>query len=175
MPRGGSRPGAGRKRTKVQVDTVARETPTRATPDQKQSRPRARVSTSRAQAAFLREYALCGNVLRACQAAKVARATLYGNWVKRPEFKALFDQVAEDAIDLLEEEARRRAVDGVDEPVFHKGDQCGVIRKYSDTLLITLLKARRPLTFRDHVDHKHSGTVTLEQVLDASRSDGASA
>lgn len=43
-----------------------------------------------------------------------------------------------------EQEAHRRAVDGIDEPVFYKGDECGHIRRYSDRLLEFLLKADNP-------------------------------
>ncbi len=37
----------------------------------------------------------------------------------------------------------RRAVDGVDEPVYQGGKKVGSITRYSDTLLIFLLKANR--------------------------------
>ena len=47
----------------------------------------------------------------------------------------------EDAIQQLELEARRRAFEGFDKPVFHAGEQCGLIRQYSDVLLMFLLKA----------------------------------
>ena len=55
----------------------------------------------------------------------------------------------ENAADLLEEEARRRAHDGVDEPVWFQGVQCGTVRKYSDTLLIFLLKGAKPDKYRE--------------------------
>ena len=49
----------------------------------------------------------------------------------------------------LEDEARRRALQGVEKPVFREGRQVGTVTEYSDTLLIFLLKARRPEKFRD--------------------------
>ena len=64
---------------------------------------------------------------------------------------------------MLEEEARRRAYVGFDEPVFGSGGhgigtvQVGVIRKYSDTLLIFLLKGIRPGKFRENHKHEHTG------------------
>jgi hypothetical protein len=63
--------------------------------------------------------------------------------VRQPEFKAAFEQAAEDATDLLEEEARRRAVEGVPEPHFYEGVACGYVQKYSDSLLMFLLKGKR--------------------------------
>lgn len=45
----------------------------------------------------------------------------------------------------LVREAKRRAVHGVEEPVFYLGKQVASVRKYSDTLLIFLIKARDPM------------------------------
>jgi hypothetical protein len=123
----------------------------------RQAREEARqqLRTIKGKARFLREFSRCGNVLRSAAAAKVGRRTIY-DWLKVDEpFKGLYAEAHEDALDALEEEARRRAVDGVLEPVFQGGEQVGRIRKYSDTLLITLLKGKRPETFRER--HEHSG------------------
>lgn len=65
------------------------------------------------------------------------------------DFAAQWDEAIETAIDALEHEARRRAVKGVDEPVFYQGNVCGVVTRYSDTLLIQLLKAHRPEKYRE--------------------------
>ncbi len=55
------------------------------------------------------------------------------------------------ATDRLEDEARRRAVEGIEEPLVSAGklvrDDHGQpiwVRRYSDNLLLGLLKARRP-------------------------------
>ena len=60
----------------------------------------------------------------------------------------------------LERVAFERAAEGWDEPVFHDGAQCGVKRKFSDTLAIFLLKARRPEVYRERHEITHSGEVT---------------
>jgi hypothetical protein len=52
-------------------------------------------------------------------------------------------------VTALEDEAHRRAFDGTLEPVFHQGDECGTVRKYSDTLAIFLLKAHAPDKYRE--------------------------
>ena len=54
-------------------------------------------------------------------------------------------------LDALEDEAIRRAREGVVEPVFQAGLHCGNVRKYSDLLLIFLLKSRRP--------HRYAGAI----------------
>ena len=73
---------------------------------------------------------------------------------KDPEFDEDVKAAIEEGYDMLEEEARRRAVDGVVEPVFFNGEQVGSVRKYSDTLLVTLLKACKPKKFNPGVQVK---------------------
>jgi hypothetical protein len=94
-------------------------------------------------------------VAAACRAAGVERATAYRD--RDPRFAAAWDEAAEDGTDLLELECRRRAVEGVDRPVFYKGQQVGTVKEYSDRLLIFLLKANRPEKYRDNFDLYHPG------------------
>jgi hypothetical protein len=114
------------------------------------------------QRAFLAAYAKCGNITRAAALAKVARSRHY-EWMDDPDYAAAFGAAGEEACDLLESEARRRAVDGIEEPVVYQGelsvklDTLGrrtihplTIRRYSDVLLIFLLKAQRPDKYRDN-------------------------
>jgi hypothetical protein len=92
-----------------------------------------------------------GNVSRACAAIELTRARAY-EWRRvDPVFALAWDEAVELGTDELEEEARRRAFAGVDEPVFYQGEECGAVRKYSDTLLIFLLKGRRPDKYRERV------------------------
>ena len=85
--------------------------------------------------------------------AGIGRRTAY-NWLEQDEqFQKLYAEAHEDALDLLEEEARRRGVDGVLEPVFQGGKKVGSIRKYSDNMLALLLKRKRPDTFRERHEH----------------------
>jgi hypothetical protein len=59
----------------------------------------------------------------------------------------------EEVADLLEAEAFRRAVHGWDEPVgWYKGKAGGVVTRYSDALLIVLLKALRPNRYKERVE-----------------------
>ena len=103
------------------------------------------------KAAFLEEYSKTGNVAHSCRIASVDRKSIY-NWKEKdPEFLALFSEAHECALDALEFEARRRAVEGVLEPVFYKGEECGHIRRFSDTLLIFLMKGENPGKYRDNI------------------------
>lgn len=93
---------------------------------------------------FLKALALTGVVQSAADAANIGRKTAYRERDKDPEFAKQWDDALESALDTLEKEAWRRAVEGVEEP-----SKFGLIRKYSDTLLIFLLKANRPAKYRD--------------------------
>lgn len=97
------------------------------------------------------------NVTKAAQALGIARRTAYDHRESDPEFLTAWDNAIEEAVDLLEQEAQRRAFNGTQRPVFHQGAQCGVIQEYSDTLAIFLLKAHRPKKYRERSSVEHSG------------------
>ena len=121
------------------------------------------------RATFLAALEASGNVSAAARRAATHRGTAYRHRQADPEFRAAWDEALETALDDMELEARRRAVDGWDEPVFFKGEVCGHIRRYSDALIMFLLKAYRP-EFRDNYRVEHSGTadtvVRVEYVND---------
>jgi hypothetical protein len=43
--------------------------------------------------------------------------------------------------------------------VFHKGEVCGYVRHYSDTLLSLLLKAENPDKYADRQQVEHKGVM----------------
>ena len=106
-----------------------------------------------------------GNTVKAAAAAVgVTRQAVYALRKSDPDFWLEWQDSEEEGTEALEQEAKRRAVDGTVKPVFHQGrlvtDAAGNpmgIREYSDTLLIFLLKARKPDTYRDNVKHEVSG------------------
>lgn len=103
------------------------------------------------QRAFLAAYPTLGTVGGAAAAAGIDRHT-HARWLAANlEYAEAFAAAKDEFVEVLEVEARRRAADGTLEPVFFKGEQCGEIRKYSDTLMIFLLKANRPDKYRDEV------------------------
>lgn len=106
---------------------------------------------------FLDLYAINGNLTVSAAACQVNRSTVQKKIVRNPEFAQLVLEAREEAFDRLEAEAHRRAVNGVEKPVFYMGEVCGSIKEYSDSLLITLLKACRPGKFRD--------SATIEQTI----------
>ena len=115
--------------------------------------------TAAAKARFIDALAASGVVLAAVRAAGVARSVVY-EWRAQDEaFRAAWLDALDDSSDLLEAEAVRRAARGTQRPVFYKGEQVGAVTEYSDTLLMFLLKARRPDRFRDNVNVTHAGRV----------------
>lgn len=119
---------------------------------------------------FLRSFASRGIVLEGCRAASVSRSTVE-KWRENSEwFDELYRIAIEEAADRIEAEAFRRAVDGYDEPVIYQGMVTSVVdpetgeqrmltvRKYSDTLMQTMLKGARPEKYRDNHKVEVSGS-----------------
>ncbi len=101
------------------------------------------------QRAFLAAYAECGCIRYAARMAKCSRSAHY-KWMQDAAYAEAFAEAREEACDVLESEARRRAVTGVPKPVYYKGKICGTVREYSDTLLIFLMKGAMPEKYRDN-------------------------
>lgn len=119
----------------------------------------ARKSAQPKRKAFLAAYAQTGNISVAAKIANVGRRDHY-RWLDDARYEKAFNDAHEEACDRLEAEARRRAVQGVEEPVYGKlpgkatgTGQVGTIRKFSDTLLIFLLKGARPEIYRERFEH----------------------
>lgn len=101
---------------------------------------------------FLKALAEGHSISAAAKEAKIERRTVY-NWRESDaDFAADWDAAIEAGTDALEDEARRRAHDGTLKPVFYQGEEVGAVREYSDTLLIVLLKARRPQKYKERFD-----------------------
>jgi len=118
--------------------------------------------------AFLVAFRATGNVRLACKAASVGRSSHYRWLDKDSEYRAAFDLAKQDAADILEAEAFRRAVEGVEEPVgWYKGVPGGTVRRYSDVLLMFLLKALRPEKYRERVEVRGAfASIDLNRLSD---------
>jgi len=99
---------------------------------------------------FLDELGECGSVCEAARRARMPRASLYRRRADDPEFAKAWDQALEMAYDLLHDEAMRRAIEGVEKPVFYRGEQVAVVRRKSDRLLMFLMRAHRPARYDPH-------------------------
>lgn len=115
--------------------------------------------------AFLAALADTGSVSRACKVAKVGRTAAYEHREADADFAAAWKDAERISVELMEDEARRRAVEGCRKPVFQGGKRVGEILEYSDTLLIFLLKARRPDVYRERSTVEHSGAVIQTHIF----------
>lgn len=104
-------------------------------------------------------------VTAACEKARVARQTVY-DARKDEEFAAAWDEIENATTEAMEAEAYRRGVVGVTEPVVSAGRHVTNVQKYSDTLLIFMLKARKPNVYRENVKVEHSGQIDATHVVE---------
>lgn len=118
---------------------------------------RRRTVSPRHRAAFLEALKEGYSVSHASARVGWDRSTLYKNRQRDSEFAAAWDEAIEAGTDKLEDEARRRAVEGVNKPVIYKGEITESYREYSDTLLMFLLNGRRPERFRQRASIEHTG------------------
>ena len=106
----------------------------------------------RRQTAFLEAYKQCATITHAAQISKIVRQNHY-NWLANDkEYQDAFAEAEVAATDALIQEARRRAVQGVSEPVFYKGKVVKTVQKYSDSLLMFLIKGALPEVYRERYE-----------------------
>jgi hypothetical protein len=122
----------------------------------KRARGRARVDW---RPIFLDMLRQTGMVTAAAAAAGIGRRTAYDHRARDRAFAGDWDDVLAEAIEELEAEAYRRAVDGVERPVFHGGQEAGTIREYSDQLAMFLLRARKPEMYSERYQVQHAAAT----------------
>ena len=123
--------------------SAAAKTTRRKTAVAKPSGPARIVFGRERRARFLELLRQDPNVSAAAREVGVARATAYSLRTRDAAFAAAWDDAVQEAVDHVEAELRRRAVEGVEEPVFYQGKEIARVRKYSDQLLKFYLQANR--------------------------------
>ena len=105
-----------------------------------------------------------GNVSKACEMVPVTRTTVYKYRLEHEEFAAKWKEAETLAADALEDEAWRRAKEGVPRALSYQGQLTGdIVTDYSDTLLIFLLKGNKQEKFADRT--KHDGVIRTENTV----------
>ena len=112
--------------------------------------------------AFIEVLRETGNVTLAAQHAGQSRNQVHDVRRHSEDFAAQWDDALEEAADLLEAEAWRRAVTGIDKPRFYKGKVVGSTKKYSGRLLMFLLEAYNPQKFRDGGKVEQPGATDVD-------------
>lgn len=123
------------------------------------------------KAAFLDTLRETANVTLAARSVGITLGTAYKHRKDDALFAERWAEAIDEAVDMLEAEAHRRAFQGTEEPVFYKGDEVGYVRKYSDPLTMFLLKAHRPDKYRERSEVKQeiSGGMQLNDTTRAAR------
>lgn len=107
-----------------------------------------------------------GNVTKTCDMIALPRKTLYEHRKKDKQFAEDWDEAVDKGIDVLEDEAKRRAFEGVQEPIYQKGELMDYVTRYSDTLLIFLLKGHRPKYRERHEITGEGGTPLTVRIVE---------
>jgi len=131
---------------------------------------------------FLAAYAATASIGLAAEKAHVKRQNHYewlraeqGREAKDREYTNAWETIQDEVAQTLEDEAVRRAHQGVKRPVLYKGEPVKINRRvlyhleYSDQLLALLLKRFRPALYREHVTTEHSGSIEIVERLHAAR------
>lgn len=132
-----------------------------------------RTAATRRRRAFLHAVAAGRSVTEAADHAGIPWSTLYAWRDKSAAFETAWQRARERArtakADRLEAALIQRAIEGLDEPVFHGGERIGSRRRYSDALLLAGLRmlasqppsAPAPQPAQRHETRKHV-TVVIE-------------
>ncbi len=119
---------------------------------------------------FLKHLAEWGVIVVACRLTPIHKETVRERRKKSPEFEKAVKEALKEAAANLEAEARRRGEKGYLEPVYGKlpgvnsgTGRVGVMRKFSDRLLIELLHANNPKKFKQRKEVTHRKDTTAGQ------------
>jgi hypothetical protein len=95
--------------------------------------------------AFLQAVVLtAGNITRAAAVAGIARDRHYCWLEDDPRYRAAFERAQVHALEVLEDEGRRRAFEGTYRQVWYKGECVGYKLVYSDAVWMTIMRAHDP-------------------------------
>jgi hypothetical protein len=108
-----------------------------------------------------------GVIAYACKLAGIGQTAAYKWRDDEEDFARDWSEALEEALDMLELEARRRAHDGLIKKKFKDGEpiidpetgQQYYEREYSDTLMIFLLKGGRPEKYRENIKQEQVSEV----------------
>lgn len=98
---------------------------------------------------YLDDLAKHGNVTKAARAAGMRLRTVLQYRKADKDFAEAEELAQQEAADALEAEAWRRAHDGFEKGVYHKGELVATETQYSDSLLTLLLKGAKPDKYAD--------------------------
>jgi hypothetical protein len=123
------------------------------------------------RARFLDVLSRTDNVTEACREIQKSRAWVYHCRDVDPTFAEAWETAKQVAADEVFFEARRRAVNGYEDPVFYQGEQVGTVKRYSDRMLEMLARTSRPELFIERTEsvnvHVDLSERPLRELTDA--------
>lgn len=105
------------------------------------------------------------SVTHAVAKAGIGRTTAYRHREQDKDFAEAWDECWTCNVDELEASAFKRAKDGWDEPVWHNGKQCGVVRRYDNRLTWNFLQKWRAERYADAPTEVSDLTVAWAQAM----------
>ncbi len=99
--------------------------------------------TQRQRIIFLDVLRTTGNISASARAANISARSAHSLKAQDAEFSQEWDHAKDESIDELEAVLRKRAIEGVEKPIYYAGKECGIQRSYSDSLGMYILKAHR--------------------------------
>lgn len=113
---------------------------------------------------FFKVLRATGNVSAAARSAGVSLHNAYLKKTSEVKFSREWEAAIEEALDDLEGELRRRALEGTEKAVYYAGKEIGSITSYNDNLAMFLLKSRRGHIYgeMDVMGYKGSGKKNFD-------------
>ena len=111
---------------------------------------------------FIENYEVMGQISSAAKAAGTSIDVIFKQKKIHPTLIEDMEIAHHKYCDEMENEMRRRAIEGVEEDVYYQGEVVGKKRVYSDKMLETLMKKERPDAFRERKEITGSGGGPLE-------------
>lgn len=97
------------------------------------------------------------NLYEACKGLGVKLQTVT-HWMKNdPVFAREMEEVTEAISGQLQKAGLQRAIEGVEKPVYQRGELVGHTREYSDLLHMFYQKALKPHVYREKMEMQHTG------------------
>ena len=122
---------------------------------------------------FFAALATSARVTKSCELAGVSYTEVRRRRAVDPEFEKQFVDAYEDGVQALDDEAVRRAFEGVEKPVFYKGERVDDVKEYSDQLLIFILKGNRPDKYKERTSNENTNfNVDLAERLEQAKKRG---
>jgi len=104
--------------------------------------------TKKRRAKFIEALEQTGTVDRAAKACGMSTSQLYHLRSQDEDFRAEWNRALEIGegvlLEAMERECDRRAMRGVNEPIYYQGEKVGFVKKYSDPLLMFRMKKLNP-------------------------------